>query len=68
MQLLWDERAGHHWPVDATVVAAQQGLHVQGLADAIVALGWTPEQGWPRAAAGSHGNRDPAHQVAPLEQ
>jgi len=47
--LIWDKEAGHHWPLDATV-SASHGLHAQGLADAVQALGWTPEDGWPRTA------------------
>jgi hypothetical protein len=48
--LFWDDGVHHHWPLDCTV-AATHGLHAQGLADAITALGWTEELGWPQASS-----------------
>jgi len=50
--LFWDEKAGHHWPLDCTV-SATHGLHAQGLAEAVFALGWTPKKGWPKNAVSS---------------
>lgn len=44
--LVWDPDAGHHWPI-ASTVAARDGVHADGLADAVTALGWTPATGWP---------------------
>jgi len=44
--LMWDEAAGHHVPLDATV-ADRHGVHAGGLAKAVSALGWTPAGGWP---------------------
>jgi len=45
--LIWDESTKHHLPLDCTV-SKQHGLHAQGLADAVMQLGWTPDDGWPR--------------------
>lgn len=45
--LVWDADAGHHWPLDCTI-SAKHGLHAQGLADAVMQLGWSPDDGWPR--------------------
>lgn len=56
--LLWDEHAAHHWPLDCTV-SASHGLHAQGLAHAVKALGWTPEGGWPRKTGPGNQNRAP---------
>lgn len=44
--LIWDAEAGHHWPLDCTV-SEKHGVHAQGVSDAVRALGWTPEKGWP---------------------
>lgn len=44
--LIWDPAAGHHWPLDCTV-SEQHGVHAQGVSDAVRALGWTPDKGWP---------------------
>lgn len=44
--LLWLSGAGHHAPVDCTV-SASHGLHQFGAFEAVKALGWTVEKGWP---------------------
>lgn len=44
--LIWDADARHHWPLDCTV-SEQHGVHAQGVSDAVRAMGWDPEKGWP---------------------
>jgi hypothetical protein len=48
--LIWDESSKHHLPLDCTI-SEQHGLHAQGLADAVMQLGWSPDSGWPRPAS-----------------
>lgn len=48
--LIWDESTKRHLPLDCTV-SKQHGLHAQGLADAVMQLGWSPDNGWPRLSS-----------------
>lgn len=48
--LFWDASVRHHRPLDCSV-RADHGIHAQGLANAMRALGWAPQRGF--AAAGT---------------
>jgi hypothetical protein len=62
--LFWDEEAGHHWPLNCEPPKSfGRELHSQGLADAVLALGWTSEGGWPRSPAPASDRIQAAKQI-----